>query len=83
MRLISKKEMIERKWITFERYPKKNADIVLHIRGYRIRENKYCHDFIALSNFDASYFDKRDFTPNIKFVTWDYSWLPMTSLIKQ
>lgn len=83
MRLIPKKDMIAKEWTTFEHYPKQGAYIVLHIRGYRIRENKYCHDFISLANFDARYFDKRDYTPCIKFVTWDYSWLPITSLIER
>lgn len=83
MQLIPKRDMIAKEWITFEHYPKQGANIVLHIRGYRIRENKYCHDFISLSNFDALHFDKRDYTPSIKFVTWDYSWLPTTSLMEQ
>lgn len=82
MQLISKRDMITKEWKTFTHYPKQGSNIVLHIRGYRIRENKYCHDFVNLTNFNACYFDKRDFTPNIKYVVWDYSWLPITSLIK-
>lgn len=75
--------MIAKDWTTFEHYPKQGAYIVLHVRGYRIRENKYCHDFIAISNFDARFFDKRDYIPNIKFVVWDFSWLPITTLMEQ
>lgn len=83
MQLISKKDMIAREWITFDHYPQQGTCIMLHIRGYRVRENKYCHDFIDIPNFDAFHFDKRDYTPDIKSTTWDYSWLPVTSLIKQ
>lgn len=75
--------MITKEWNTFERYPQQGANIVLHIRGYRIRENKYCHNFLEVNDFDARSFDKRDFTSYIKSVVWDYSWLPTTALMEQ
>lgn len=81
--LMSKKLMVRvNKWNTFETYPAQGDDIILHIRGYQIRENKYNHDFIHIQGFDASSFDKRDYTPNISSVAWSYSWLPTESLMR-
>lgn len=83
MQLISKQDMITKEWLSFDRYPQQGSDIILHIRGYYIRENKYCHDFVRLFRFHAMYFDKRDYTPKIKSVVWDYSWLPVKALEQQ
>lgn len=83
MELIPKIEMIGRAWGTFEQYPRQGEDIVLHINGYKIRENKYCHDFFRIEHFNAKTFDARDFTPRIDGVTWNYSWLPTKKLLKE
>lgn len=80
MQLISKAEMITRKWRTFEHYPKQNEEIVLHIKGYRIRENKYVHDFIRIPNFDGRQFAPKDYVPKRLSVIWKFSWLPASEL---
>lgn len=76
MPLIQKVDMIDKDWRTFEHYPQHRSDIVLHISGYRVRKGKRCHDFIRIKRFNAKTFDKRDYTPTIESVKWDYSWLP-------
>ena len=82
MRLMSKNDMLHQQWKTFEHYPKQGSTVILHIRGYRVRENIYCHDFITISKFNALSFDKRDFTPNLgSFIKWDFSWLPQKTLM--
>ncbi len=80
--LMSKELMIRvNKWKNFETYPHQHENIILHIKGYRIRENKYCHDFIQIKNFDAIAFDKRDYTPVIESIVWNYEWLPTKTLM--
>lgn len=69
------------KWKTFETYPHQKSDIILHIKGYRIRANTYCHDFVRIENFNAAHFDKRDYTPALPSITWDYEWLPTETLM--
>lgn len=84
MQLIPKQEMMKlNTWKTFERYPKQNKTIVLHIRGYCFRENKNVHDFLVLPNFDATKFNPRQYVPKQGMTTWNYSWLPITNLMKQ
>lgn len=81
MELIPKQNMINLNWRTFERYPEQGSDIVLHTKGYRIRENKYCHGFIRIGNFDSITFDARSFVQQNKNIMWTYSWLPTSQLI--
>lgn len=81
--LIPKQEMINCKWRTFEHYPRQGADIVLHIKGYHIRENKYCHDFIRIPNFNGIAFNPNEYVPKRQSVVWKFSWLPISSLIVQ
>ena len=78
--LIPKQEMASLKWRTFKRYPGQGSDIVLHIKGYRIRENRYCHDFIRVPRFDGTTFHPAGYTPKIGNMVWDFSWLPASSL---
>lgn len=80
MQLIEKKLMIDKEWRTFEYYPKPYSDIVLHIKGYCVRKRKYYHDFFRIKKFNATMFDKRDYTPDIKLTKWEYSWLPSKTL---
>lgn len=79
--LIPKQEMVNRKWRTFEHYPRQEADIILHIKGYRIRENKYCHDFIRILDFNGVTFNPTKYAPKIQSVVWSFSWLPTSQLI--
>ncbi len=81
MQLIPKEEMIHRDWRTFEHYPKPGSDIILHIKGYRIRENKYVHDFIRIRPFDASTFDPKEYVPQNRSTIWKYSWQYTTLLV--
>ncbi len=83
MQLIPKADMIGKEWLTFERYPLQNTDIVFHVRGYHIRENKFSHDFIRIKQFDAKTFDKTAYRPNWKSVVWKYTWLPTKALKKR
>ena len=80
MELISKREMMHREWRTFERYPEQGADVVLHVKGYRIRENKYVHDFIRLLKFNGKTFNPKAFTPIDKNTVWTYLWLPTSKV---
>jgi hypothetical protein len=82
MQLIPKKEMLKLdNWRTFEHYPKQGSTIMLHIKGYGIRENKLYHAFADIKNFDAKCFDQRYYTPTNSNVVWSYSWLPITSVL--
>lgn len=78
--LVSKQEMVNRKWNTFEHYPEQGADIVLHVKGYRIRENKYCHDFIRIPVFNGITFNTTKYAPKLQSVVWKFSWLPVSQL---
>lgn len=80
MPLIPKQEMMTRKWRTFEHYPKQQEDIVLHIRGYHIRSNKYVHDFIRILKFDGRHFSPKSYTHKRQSVVWNFSWLPTSEL---
>lgn len=80
MDLIYKEDMTHKKWRTFEHYPKQGEDIVLHVKGYRIRENKYCHDFVRIRNFDGATFQPSVYAQQIKSVVWKFSWLPVSQL---
>lgn len=82
MQLINKQEMMAKNWNSFDHYPRINTDIVLHIRGYLVRENKYIHDFYEVYKFDARFFDCTKYIPkNIKErIVWEYSWLPISEL---
>lgn len=80
MELIPKRKMISQQWNTFENYPKYRSDIVLHIKGYQIRSNRYYHDFIRIPNFNGKTFNPRKFTPKMQSVVWEYSWLPTSQL---
>ena len=80
MKLIPKSQMIHKDWKDFACYPKQGSNIVLHVKGYQIRQNKNIHDFVSITNFNAASFDVRDFTPKIEGVTWNYSWLPIETL---
>lgn len=81
MQLISRQKMLFCDWRSFEHYPKQNADIVLHIKGYHIRNNKNSHDFIRIPKFDGMTFNPKRYTPNMKSVVWTYSWLPVSRLV--
>lgn len=80
MELIPKQEMISRQWRTFEHYPSQDDDIVLHIKGYRIRENKYVHDFIRIPRFNGKQFSPSDYVPKRLSIIWRFSWLPSSEL---
>lgn len=80
MELISKREMINQQWNTFERYPKCRSDIVLHVRGYQVRSNKYYHDFVRITSFNSQTFNPRKCTPKRQGVVWSYTWLPTSQL---
>lgn len=80
MELISKQDMIKREWNTFEHYPKQGMDIVLHIKGYHIRNNKYSHDFIRILKFDGTSFTSIKYIPKTQSIIWRYSWLPVSKL---
>lgn len=82
MQLMQKEDMLLQEWNTFEHYPKQGSSIVLHIRGYKIRASKYCHDFIAIPRFNARSFDKTSYIPDIdSLIKWEYTWLPQKSLM--
>lgn len=79
---MSKELMIRvNRWKTFKTYPIQASDIILHIKGYRIRANTYCHDFVRINSFDALSFDKRDYTPLLPSIVWEYEWLPTETLM--
>lgn len=80
MDLISKEDMINERWRTFEHYPKQGEDIVLHVKGYRVRENKYCHSFIRIHHFDGKSFQPNSYVQKIQSVVWKFSWLPASQL---
>lgn len=81
MELIPKNEMVGHAWGTFERYPRQGEDVVLHVKGYKVRENKFYHDFHRIPRFNVKTFDARDYTPQMESVTWSYSWLPAKKLL--
>lgn len=81
MELISKREMLKlNTWRTFERYPLQGSSIVLHVQGYRIRENKNIHDFISIYKFNPKTFNPRKYIPKQEGTVWTYSWQPMKNL---
>lgn len=81
MDMMCKESMIHKKWKTFEHYPKQGEDIVLHVKGYRVRENKYCHDFIRIHQFDAKTFQPYSYVQEIQSVVWKFLWLPVSQAI--
>lgn len=81
-RLMSKLDMLKESWSSFERYPKNNSSIVLHICGHNKQENKNLHDFVQIDNFDAVSFDKTAFTPKANGILWNYSWRYTKELTK-
>lgn len=80
MKLISQSVMMKLKWRTFEEYPEQGVTIVLHVKGYMVRENKNVHQFHTIK-FDALKFDKREFTPELSGTVWEYTWLPVEGLM--
>lgn len=72
-----KRELIKRNWRSFERYPKKDEHIVLHVMGHVVRGNKNLHDFVPM-RFNAKTFNSKDYiTTNKAGITWTFSWLPL------
>ena len=80
MELIATRQMISQDWNTFERYPEQGSDIMLHVKGYKVRENKYYHDFVRITSFDGKKFHPARYIKNMQGVAWSYTWLPVFKL---
>lgn len=71
-----KEKLLSRKWNDFERYPKKDEHIMLHVIGHIVRGNKNLHDFIPMV-FNAKKFNPNEYIKVKTGITWSFSWLPL------
>lgn len=76
MELKDRERLLRHTWNSFEKYPKYNENIMLHVIGNVVGENRVLHDFVPM-RFNAKKFDPADHIKQRKGVQWKFSWLPL------
>ena len=81
--MMTKREMINAHWNSFEKYPPAGMNIMLHMEAHKQHSNTVLHGFTQIHNFNPVNFCPKDYIKaDIKGVVWGVSWLPLSSLQK-